>query len=56
VDNYRAVLDEIMRVKPAAAKGKYLKSVTLAQTMGPGIALDTGEGRPAASAGAEPAA
>ena len=56
VDNYRAVLDEIMRAKPAAAKGKYLKSVTLAQTMGPGIALDTGEGRPAASAGEEPAA
>ncbi len=41
VDNYQAVLDEIVRVKPAAAKGRYLKSITLAQTMGPGIALDT---------------
>lgn len=41
VENYQAVLDEILRVKPAAAKGKYLKSITLAQTMGPGIALDT---------------
>lgn len=41
VDNYRAVLDEIQRVKPAAAKGKYLKSITVAQTMGPGIPLDT---------------
>lgn len=56
VDNYQAVLDEIMRVKPAAAKGKYLKSVTLAQTMGPGIALDTSEGKPSASAGEEPTA
>jgi large subunit ribosomal protein L1 len=41
VANYQTVLDEIMRAKPAAAKGKYLKSVTLAQTMGPGIPLDT---------------
>ncbi len=41
LDNYQAVLDEIVRVKPAAAKGKYLKSITLAQTMGPGIPLDT---------------
>lgn len=41
VANYQAVLDEIVRVKPAAAKGKYLKSITLAQTMGPGISLDT---------------
>ncbi|MFP5451373.1 MAG: 50S ribosomal protein L1 [Thermoleophilia bacterium] len=41
LDNYQAVIEEIVRVKPAAAKGKYLKSITLAQTMGPGIPLDT---------------
>ena len=37
VENYGAVLEEILRVKPAAAKGRYLKSVTMASTMGPGF-------------------
>jgi large subunit ribosomal protein L1 len=41
VENYQTVLDEIMRAKPASAKGKYLRSITIAQTMGPGIPLDT---------------
>lgn len=41
VENYGAVLDEILRAKPAAAKGRYLKSITLATTMGPGIKIDT---------------
>jgi large subunit ribosomal protein L1 len=41
VENYGAVLDEILRAKPAAAKGRYLKSVTLASTMGPGVHVDT---------------
>jgi large subunit ribosomal protein L1 len=45
VENYGAVLDEILRSKPAAAKGRYLKSVTLASTMGPGLRLDTGRTR-----------
>ncbi|HEX5997087.1 MAG TPA: 50S ribosomal protein L1 [Jiangellales bacterium] len=40
VDNYAAVLDEVLRVKPSAAKGKYLKKVTLTSTMGPGIPVD----------------
>jgi large subunit ribosomal protein L1 len=40
VDNYAAVLDEVLRVKPSAAKGKYLKKVTLASTMGPGVPVD----------------
>jgi len=40
LENYGAVLDEIVRAKPAAAKGKYLKSIHLATTMGPSIALD----------------
>jgi large subunit ribosomal protein L1 len=41
VENYQAVLEEILRVKPAAAKGRYIKSITVAQTMGPGIPVDT---------------
>jgi large subunit ribosomal protein L1 len=40
VANYAAVLDEIIRAKPAAAKGRYLKGITLASTMGPGIRID----------------
>jgi len=40
VDNYAAVLDEILRAKPSAAKGKYLKKVTVATTMGPGVQID----------------
>jgi large subunit ribosomal protein L1 len=41
VENYQAVLEEILRAKPAAAKGRYLRSITLASTMGPGLKLDT---------------
>lgn len=40
IENYGAVLEEIVRAKPAAAKGKYLKSIHLASTMGPGIKVD----------------
>lgn len=40
LDNYSTVLEEIIRAKPAAAKGRYIKSVTIAQTMGPGIPVD----------------
>lgn len=38
--NFRAVVDEINRVKPAAAKGRYLKSLTVSSTMGPGVDID----------------
>ena len=38
--NFRAVLDELQRVKPAAAKGRYLKAVAMSSTMGPGIDVD----------------
>jgi large subunit ribosomal protein L1 len=41
VENYGAVLDEILRAKPAAAKGRYLRSITLTSTMGPGVKVDT---------------
>jgi large subunit ribosomal protein L1 len=40
VENYAALLDEIVRAKPAAAKGRYLRQITLASTMGPGIHVD----------------
>jgi large subunit ribosomal protein L1 len=40
VDNYAAVLDEVLRAKPAAAKGKFLKKVVVTTTMGPGIPVD----------------
>jgi large subunit ribosomal protein L1 len=40
LENYLAVIDEIVRAKPAAAKGRYLRSVTLSSTMGPGIRID----------------
>jgi large subunit ribosomal protein L1 len=41
LENYLAVVDEILRAKPSAAKGKYVKTLTVATTMGPGIAIDT---------------
>jgi large subunit ribosomal protein L1 len=39
-ENYAAVLDEIVRAKPAAAKGRYIRQITLTSTMGPGIHVD----------------
>ena len=39
-DNYAAALDEVLRAKPSAAKGKYLKKVTFSTTMGPGVPVD----------------
>ncbi|HYZ79294.1 MAG TPA: 50S ribosomal protein L1 [Gaiellaceae bacterium] len=39
-ENYAALLDEIVRAKPAAAKGRYIRSITLTSTMGPGIHVD----------------
>jgi large subunit ribosomal protein L1 len=44
--NFRAVLDELQRAKPAAAKGKYLKKITIASTMGPGVRVDVNRLRP----------
>ena len=41
LENYAVVLEEIVRAKPAAAKGRYIKSITLTTTMGPGLHLDS---------------
>ena len=40
LENYAAVVEEIVRAKPAAAKGRYIRSITLASSMGPGIKVD----------------
>ena len=45
VENYAAIVDEVVRAKPAAAKGRYLKSMSLSTTMGPGIRIDTGKAK-----------
>ena len=47
--NYQAVLDELHRAKPAAAKGRYLKGVTVSSTMGPGVRIDPARTREEAS-------
>ena len=41
IENYGAVMDELLRAKPAAAKGRYLKSITVSSTMGPGVKIST---------------
>src|SRR5688572_12912189 len=41
IDNTHALVDSVVKAKPAAAKGKYLRSVTMSSTMGPGIVIDT---------------
>ncbi len=40
LENYQAAMDEVMRLKPSAAKGRYVRKATLSTTMGPGIPLD----------------
>ena len=47
LENYAAVIEEIVRARPAAAKGRYLLSITLTTTMGPGIRLDPSRTREA---------
>jgi large subunit ribosomal protein L1 len=46
LENYAAVIDEIVRAKPAAAKGRYLLSITLTASMGPGVRVDANRTRP----------
>jgi len=50
LQNYAALLEEIIRAKPSGAKGRYIKSITLASTMGPGIKVDPSRTRPDAEA------
>jgi len=45
LENYAAALDEVVRLKPAAAKGRYLKKVTFTTSMGPGIPVDPNKTR-----------
>jgi large subunit ribosomal protein L1 len=45
LENYAAVIEELVRAKPAAAKGRYLRSVTLSTTMGPGVRIDPAKAR-----------
>ncbi len=40
LENYAAVVEELIRAKPSAAKGRYLRTITLTSTMGPGIKVD----------------
>ena len=46
--NLRAVLDELQRAKPAAAKGRYLRKISISTTMGPGVKVDTNRLKPEA--------
>jgi large subunit ribosomal protein L1 len=48
--NFRAVLDELQRAKPAAAKGRYLRKITVSSTMGPGVRIDVNRLRPETAA------
>ena len=43
--NIRAVVDELVRAKPASAKGRYLRTVTVSSTMGPGVRVDPARAR-----------
>jgi large subunit ribosomal protein L1 len=40
LENYAAVIEELIRAKPSAAKGRYIRSITMASTMGPGVKVD----------------
>jgi len=45
LENYAAVIEELIRAKPSAAKGRYLRSITLTSTMGPGVKVDSSKTR-----------
>jgi large subunit ribosomal protein L1 len=55
VENYLTVVDEVIRAKPSTAKGRYMRSVTLSSTMGPGIPIDPARVREVAEDGARDA-
>ena len=45
MENYAAALDEVLRLKPSSAKGRYLRKATVTTTMGPGIQVDPNKTR-----------
>ncbi len=55
LENYAAVIDELIKAKPSAAKGKYLRTITLASTMGPGVKVDPTRTKDLLEEGATPA-
>ena len=56
LENYAAVLDELIRARPAAAKGRYLRSISLTTTMGPGVKIDPSRTRDLVADASEPEA
>ena len=55
LENYQAIIEELIRAKPSAAKGRYLRSVVMASTMGPGVKVDPSRTRDLVEAEAAPA-
>jgi large subunit ribosomal protein L1 len=55
LENYQAIIEELIRAKPSAAKGRYLRSVVMASTMGPGVKVDSSRTRDLVEAEATPA-
>ena len=49
LENYASVLEEIVRVKPSAAKGRYIRTITLTSSMGPGVRIDPARTRDVAA-------
>ena len=56
LENYQAIVEELIKAKPSAAKGKYLRTIVMASTMGPGIKVDPSKTRDLIEAEAEAAA
>lgn len=48
IENYFAALDEVLRLKPSASKGRYIKKITAASTMSPGVSIDPTKTKPSA--------
>jgi large subunit ribosomal protein L1 len=55
LENYAAIIEELIRARPAAAKGRYLRSIIMAPTMGPGVKIDPTRTRDIAGDGTEQA-
>ncbi len=56
LENYQAIVEELLRAKPSAAKGRYLRTIVMAATMGPGIKVDPSKVKDISGAEAEAAA